>query len=171
MDRFYTEHLVAERLCASDLDGLCRMHRDAAVMATLGGVRSDGQSREYLVRNLDHWTKHGFGICVLRDKTDGRFVGRAGLRHVHVAGQDEVELAYALLAEFWGRGLATEISRALLALGFDSLGLANIVAFTLPTNLASRRVMEKLGLVYEREVMWAERPHVLYRITATKHSK
>jgi RimJ/RimL family protein N-acetyltransferase len=66
------------------------------------------------------------------------------------------------------------MSREALRLGFDVLGLASIVSFTLPTNLRSRRVMEKLGLRYERDIVWADLPHVLYRIdraTACRSTK
>lgn len=101
-------------------------------------------------------------------KTDRRFVGRAGLRYAEVGGAWEVELAYALLAEFWGHGLASGIGEALLRIGFDVLRLENIVAFTLTTNQASRRVLEKLGFAYERDLDHHGRPHVLYRIVSSR---
>jgi ribosomal-protein-alanine N-acetyltransferase len=135
-------------------------------MATLGGIRSDEETGLLLARNLEHWERHGFGLWVLRDENDGRFAGRAGLRHVRVGGADEVELAYALMPEFWGRGLATEIVGAILSLAFGRLGLPEVVCFTLPTNAASRRVMEKAGFTFERDVIHADLPHVLYRIAA-----
>ncbi len=80
-----------------------------------------------------------------------------------LGGADEVELAYAVMAEFWGRGLASEMALASLQLGFAHLGLAEIVAFTLTTNAASRRVMEKIGFRFERDIVHAGLPHVLYR--------
>ncbi len=101
---------------------------------------------------------------MFRAKADGRFAGRGGLRHVHVGGNDVVELAYALMAAFWGRGLATEMAQTLLTVAFEHLGMADIVAFTLATNEASRRVMEKVGCKFERDMVHAGLPHVLYRI-------
>lgn len=166
LDGFETARLIAERPGSAHLDELCRMHRDGAVMATLGGLRSDQQTRADLAGYLEHWERHGWGLWMLRERDGGRFVGRAGLRRVHVGGNDEVELAYALCAEFWNQGLATEISRALLALAFGPLQLPNLVALTLPTNRASCRVMEKLGLRYERDFVHAGLPHVLYRLCA-----
>jgi RimJ/RimL family protein N-acetyltransferase len=83
-----------------------------------------------------------------------------------VDGVPEVELGYALLPEFWNRGLATELSRVSVAQGFVRLGLSDIVGFALPGNRGSRRVMEKTGLQYERDVTHAGAPHVLYRLTA-----
>jgi RimJ/RimL family protein N-acetyltransferase len=161
---FHTDRLIAARLRDADLDELCRMHQDPRVMATLGGLRSDDQTRQFLRDNLRHWDRHGFGLWMFRARADGRFVGRGGIRHVHVGGNDEVELAYALTAEFWGSGLATEMARALLTVAFGHLGMADVVAFTLPTNRASRRVMEKVGCTFERDIVHAGLPHVLYRI-------
>lgn len=165
---FRTERLLAERLRAEDLDELRRMDRDPWVMATLGGVRLDDETRRALAGNLDHWDRHGFGIWTFRDSLDGRFVGRGGLRNARVDGNDEVELLYALRAEYWGKGLATELARAILTVGFEQLGLADVTCFTLPTNRASRRVMEKVAFTYERDMLHAGLPHVLYRITAAE---
>ena len=161
---FGTNRMIAERLRVEDLDELCRMHQDPRVMATLGGLRSDDQTRQFLRDSLRHWDRYGYGLWMFRAKPDGRFVGRGGLRNVHVGGHDEVEVAYALMAAFWGRGLATEMAEALLTVAFEHLGRADIVAFTLPTNRASRRVMEKVGCTFERDIVHAGQPHVLSRI-------
>ena len=133
-----------------------------------GGVLSDEETWRFLRRHLDHWDRHGYGLWAFRDKTDGRFVGRAGLYSTHVGGHDEVELAYALMAEYWNRGLATEMAEAILRVAFERLGMTDLVCFTLTTNRASQRVMEKAGFEYEREVVHAGLQHVLYRITASE---
>ena len=159
-----TETLIAERPSPERLDDLHGMNGDPTTMATLGGVRPDSETNRYLRENVDHWERYGFGIWALRDRTDGSFAGRAGLRHTHVGGSDGVELAYALRSEYWGRGLATEIAAAAVAIGFKRLSLEDVVAFTLPTNLASWRVMEKTGFEYERDIVHAGLPHVLYRL-------
>jgi ribosomal-protein-alanine N-acetyltransferase len=166
---FRTDRLIAERLRVEDLDELRRMHHDPRVMATLGGLRSDAQTQQFLRENLRHWDRHGYGLWMFRANADGRFVGRGGLRHVHVGGNDEVELAYALMAAFWGIGLATEMAEAIVTVAFEHLGMENIVAFTLATNQASRRVMEKVGCKFERHIVHAGLPHVLYRITRQEY--
>jgi ribosomal-protein-alanine N-acetyltransferase len=169
-EAFRTDRLIAERLSSEHLDELYRMHRDPRVMATLGppgapdGILSEEETRQFLRRHLDHWERYGYGLWAFRDRTNGRFVGRAGLYNTRVGGNDEVELAYALVAEHWGRGLAREI----LAVAFERLGMEELVCFTLTTNRASRRVMEKVGFEYEQDVVHAGQPHVLYRITASE---
>jgi ribosomal-protein-alanine N-acetyltransferase len=161
---FHTDRLVATRLDEKDLSELCRMHRDADLMATLGGTRSEERTRQFLRTNLRHWDDHGFGLWVFRSASTRNFVGRGGLRHVRIGDQDEVELAYALMPEFWGYGLATEMARALLRIAFEELALAQIVAFTITTNQPSRRVLEKVGFTFERDLVHGDLPHVLYRI-------
>jgi len=129
------------------------MHRDAAVMAQLGGVRDEPQTAAYLAKNLKHWDEHGYGLWILREVGGGEPppVGRAVLRHLLVDGVDEVEVGYAFYPSHWGRGLATEIATACLQLGRAELGLTTIVAVTSPENRASQHVLEKVGLVYERD--------------------
>jgi RimJ/RimL family protein N-acetyltransferase len=150
-----------------DLPDLCRMHRDKRVMATLAGVRSDEETAEFLRAQLAHWERYGFGWWTLREASSGTFVGRGGLRRVTVEGREEVEVGYALMLEYWERGLATELAGESARVAFEILDLPDIVSFTLPTNRASRRVMEKIGLRYERDVVHADLPHVLYRLSAS----
>jgi ribosomal-protein-alanine N-acetyltransferase len=167
LDEIRTPRLLLTRMRAEDLDDLVRMYLDPQVMATLGGVRSEAQTAQYLDRQLAHWQEHGFGWWAAREPSTGRFIGRGGLRHSMVDGRDEVEVGYGLLREFWGQGLATELALESVRVGFTELGRPDLVSFTLPTNKASRRVMTKVGFRYERNIVHAELPHVLYRLTAS----
>ncbi len=89
-------------------------------------------------------------------------MGRGGLQYTYAAGLNEVEAAWAIVPARWGEGLATEMAQAAIEVGFEELELPWIVALTLPDNLASRRVMEKTGFAYQREIEYAGLPHVLY---------
>lgn len=115
-------------------------------MASLGGVRDEPGTQAYFDMNVAHWVEHGFGLWMLRHRGGGAVIGRAVLRHLDVDGADEVEIGYGFLPEFWGRGLATEVARACV-----------------PTNVTSRRVMEKAGLTYEREISHQGVAHLLFR--------
>lgn len=161
-----TRRLRLLRPSQDDFAELCRMHRDERVMATLGGVRDEAETAELLRQAIAHWREHGWGWWSLRDPETRSFVGRGGLRRLEVAGRAEVEVAYALLPGFWGRGLASELARESAAVAFDELGLREIVALALPHNRASRRVMEKTRFCFERDVDHAGLEHVLYRLTA-----
>jgi RimJ/RimL family protein N-acetyltransferase len=164
IETFRTHRLFAERLQFQHLNELYNMHQNQQVMATLGGVRSDKETRLFIFNNLHHWQSYGFGLWIFRDKINYDFVGRAGLRNVDIEGVNEVELAYALMANFWGQGLATEMGGKILEIGFEIFNLREVVCFTLITNQASQRVMEKLGFKYEREIIYANLPHLFYRL-------
>jgi [ribosomal protein S5]-alanine N-acetyltransferase len=168
VDTFHTARMLAERPRPEDFPALCLLLQDPRVAATLGGPRPEARVRQDLEASLEHWTRYGFGIWMFREPADGRLIGRCGLRHVEVEGEEEFELLYALHAESWGHGLATEMAAAVLEVGFERLGLEDVVAFTLTTNRASRRVMEKVGMHYEGNITRADLPHVLFRITAAQ---
>ena len=138
-------------------------------MASLGGVRSEEQTRDYMQRFLDHWQENGFGMWLLYDR-DQHFVGRAALRRMELDGQLEVEVGCALLASFWNKGLASEIVRALVGTAFAQLRLPDLVGFALPDNRASLRILEKLGFNYEKDIDYAGRRHVLYRLISEQFS-
>jgi len=144
------------------------MHADPAVMATLGGVRSREETVGFLDRLLEHWRVHGFGLWLLQSREDGQFVGRGGLLTVEVDAQAEVELAYALTARWWGRGLATELALSSVRLAFEVLAVPSLICMTLPINAASRRVMHQAGFRYEKDVLHRGLPHVLCRISGER---
>src|ERR1700683_5484871 len=164
VDTFLTPRMDANRITHNDFADLLRMNQNATVMATLGGIKTEAQTREFLRSGIEHWERHGYGIWIFRTRDQGRFVGRAGLRNVTIENSAEVELLYALMPEFWRQGFATEMSRAILEAA-AALGIADIVAFTMPTNVGSRGVMEKVGFTYERDFIWANLPHVRYRLS------
>ena len=122
-ERLETSRLVLSRPAAADLPDLLALHTDPLVMATLGGLRSPEELEAMHRRLLSFWERDGFGWWVARHRPDGRFVGRGGLRRVQINGRDEVEVGYGLAAEFWGRGLATELAAEAVRVGFEVLGL------------------------------------------------
>lgn len=164
LDEVQTPRLILRRLSENHLDDLRRMHLDPRVMATLGGVRSPEETREWLGRHLEHWRQYGFGLWLARERRTGKFAGRGGLHHVEIDGRDEIEVGYSFLPEFWGRGLATELARESIRAGFTVLNLPELICFTLTTNRASERVMRKAGFRYERDILYKDQPHVLYRL-------
>jgi len=164
IDSFSTPRLLAERLTAAHWLDLRRMDENEQFMALLGGVRDKAGTVAYLEMNVKHWADHGFGMWMLRDAVSSAVIGRAILRHLDVEGVDEVEVGYGFMPEYWGRGLATEIANACVRIGFDRLGLRSMVAITTPPNLASQHVMQKAGLVYERDILHAGIRHRLFRV-------
>ena len=161
---FETLRIRAMRIAPSDTHLLRRMHGDARVMATLGGVLDAAASDRVVLRMLTHWDTHGYGAYVLRNLADGRFMGRAGLMETTVADETAVEVFYALLPEYWGRGYGSEIAASFIAYARERLRLQSLAAFALPHNIASRRILEKSGFTYRDEILKAELLHARYRL-------
>jgi ribosomal-protein-alanine N-acetyltransferase len=163
VERVATARLHGEPIGPEHQSELAAILGDPRVGATLGGVKTPAQVRERIARLHAHWAAHGFGWYAFRDRADGALVAHGGPGNTHIAGRDEVEIGWTVAPERWGQGLATELGEASLEIAFGPLGLVDVVSFTLPTNLASRRVMEKLGFAFERDTIHAGLPHVLYR--------
>lgn len=166
IDRIETERLVCERLCRGHERHLSALLRDPQV-APMTWPRPEGPTEAEVAVNLaaklDHWERYGFGMWLLRDRATGAMVGRGGLQWTHATGADEVEVGWAIVPDWWGRGLASEMALLAVDVGLRDLDLRSIIAFTLPHNVASRRVMEKAGFAYERDIVYVDLPHVLYR--------
>jgi RimJ/RimL family protein N-acetyltransferase len=142
---------------------------DAEVAATLwppplGGPRTPEQASELLVADIRHWDGVGFGPWVFFETGTGLFVGRAGLERTNVGGRPSVEVLYAVRRNAWGRGYATEMAVAAVERA-RRLGLPEVVGFTLTTNIASQRVLEKAGLGFERVLEQTRLPHWFARLT------
>lgn len=152
----------------ADLDDLVGLWQDPVVTVSLGGTRPPDVVRGLLEVIITHRETHGWGWWILRDRSTAAFLGYGGIRHAVFDGQSEIELGYALLQPAWGRGLATELAQEAVRLAFEDLRLGSVVAITTPANTASRRVMEKAGMRFERNLLHAGLAHVLYRITAAE---
>lgn len=169
-ERITTERMSGERISAGHFDEVCRLHRDPAVMKTLsadGLPLADDISRQSIERHAAHWEEFGFGLWIFRDCESDRFLGRSGLMRYHIDGKTEYGLAYAVVSTDWNRGLATEMAAATIDSAFQALPCESIASWTLPTNIVSQRVMEKLGFRYERDITFAELPHRLFRLPQT----
>jgi RimJ/RimL family protein N-acetyltransferase len=164
-ERFDCGRLRYERIDAGNLDELRPVFLDPVMGRTLWATPqppTDAELTVQLNRSAQHWEDHGFGPWLLRDPEIGVTVGRGGLQRKIVEGEDEIEVGWAIVPKRWNQGLATELAHTSVEVGFDELGLLRIVAFTLPHNIASRRVMEKSGFQFEREIVHVGLPHVLY---------
>lgn len=95
----------------------------------------------------DHWPAHGYGEWAVTDRETGAFLGQCGLNHIDEI--DETELDYSLAKYAWGRGIATEAAGAAVRFAFETAGLTRLIGFVVPEHVASRRVLERLGFVYE----------------------
>ena len=149
-----TERLVLRRFTLDDVDLLFELDADPQVTwFVTGGVptaRAEVEG-EVLPAFLGYYERYpGFGFWAVIEKATGDFVGWFHFRPGADAPEGEVELGYRLRTPAWGKGYATEGSRALVDKGFSELGVQRVVAYTMVVHVASRRVMEKAGLRFVR---------------------
>lgn len=106
------------------------------------------ESDAFIDRIEAHFDQHGFGFSAAELKDTGELAGLIGIAVPSFEAHFTpcVEIGWRLRADLWGRGLATEGAAAMLRYAFDTFGLREIVAYTVPANMRSRRVMEKLGM-------------------------
>jgi ribosomal-protein-alanine N-acetyltransferase len=153
-----------ERLGPRHLDAVAPMLGDPRVAATMGGALDREQTAEHLAVADEDWARNGFGYWMWFDVATGAPVGRGGLGPAEFDGQRETEVGWLVTPERWGQGLATEMGGAAVEVAFGALGLDDVVAFTMTSNDASRRVMEKLGFTYEKTAPYkVYGDHALYR--------
>ena len=160
-----TARLRLRAFTHADLDGLSRIASDPEVMRHIG----DGLpfTRDETLFNLNGiinaFERRGWGRWALEKKDGGGLIGYCGLAN----GNDDigVEVVYLLAREEWGKGIAMEAASASLRYGFDSLGFDSIAAVTFPDNLRSRRVMERLGMSFERSAVYHGYKCVCYKLT------
>jgi RimJ/RimL family protein N-acetyltransferase len=129
-----------------------------------------------VARTNDHFARHGFGWWAVEVAESTEFIGFVGLLVPSFEAHFTpcVEIGWRLAHRYWGHGYAPEAARAALRFGFERLALDQIVSFTVPANLKSRRVMEKIGMRrdpaddFDRLSLPEGHPlrrHVLYRLS------
>jgi RimJ/RimL family protein N-acetyltransferase len=150
-----TERLVLRRFTADDVDNLVELDGDPEVMRFITGGRTTSRADiqdDFLPAFLGYYDRYpGYGFWAAVERSTGDFLGWFHLRPPRDGGiPDEPELGYRLRRSAWGKGYASEGSRALVDKAFAELGARRVFAETMAVNTASRRVMEKAGLTYLR---------------------
>jgi len=170
-----TDRLLLRRWREADHAPFAALNADPRVMEHFPALLSPAETAERIGRIEAHFQQHGFGLWAVEIKGTTPFAGFVGLSIPQFAApfMPCVEIGWRLAADYWGRGYATEGARAAVAFGFGELNLDEIVSFTVPANVRSRRVMEKLGMTHDPAEDFehpllpaghALRRHVLYRL-------
>lgn len=154
-----TDRMILREFTEADVDNLVELDSDPEVTRYINGGRPT--PREFVVetvipRVLSYYSELAEqGIWAVIDRVNGEFMGWFHLRP-HRADELETELGYRFKQKYWNQGYATEGSKALIEKGFNQLKVNAIVAIADPANAASRRVMEKVGLRYEKDYAEAD---------------
>lgn len=172
----HTERLLLRRWTKADREPFAAINADPDVMRCLLGPLSREDSDAMIDRIEGHFDRNGFGFWAVELPSGPGLIGMVGLAVVGFEANftPAVEIGWRLASDQWGRGYATEAAAVAMRFGFENLGLSEVVAFTLPGNLASRAVMERLGMTHDPADDFEHpklpqghpfRRHVLYRAT------
>ena len=171
-----TDRLLLRRWRDEDRAPFVAINRDPVVMEHFQGLTPPDVSNDFIDRIEAHWDAHGWGLWAVEVPGVAPFIGSAGLwPATQVLGWESREVGWRLARASWGQGYATEGAREALRFGFEDHGFDEIVSFTVPANVRSIAVMERIGLVRDGDgdfdhprVDAAAYPHlvrhVLYRM-------
>lgn len=155
MASFETPTITTNRLRlrgfqASDLDAYAAMQANPEVMRhmVMGSPSTRAEVWRTMATSIGAWALRGYGMWACEKIADGAFIGSVGV--FHPLDWPEPEIAYSLDRPFWGQGFATEAAGAARDWLFASFPFARVASFIRPDNLASKRVVERLGAVCER---------------------
>lgn len=149
MPELETDRLILRMFSQADLDDLAQIYADPDVMRYLSGhPLTREESAGWLKYFISGWELYGFGWWALVLKESKELIGHCGLQFIHVT--PEVEVTYGLAKQYWRNGLASEATRACLRYGFEELKLDRIYALADPGNTGSHRVMERVGMKYDK---------------------
>jgi RimJ/RimL family protein N-acetyltransferase len=170
-----TRRLLLRPWRESDLEPFAALNADPAVMEHFAKPLDRSESDAFVARIRAHFAREGFGFWAVEVAGVAPLVGLVGLARPAFEAHFTpcVEVGWRLAREHWGKGYATEAARASIRFGFEQLGLDEIVSFTVPANVRSRAVMERIGMTRSADDDFDHpalpeghrlRRHVLYRI-------
>ncbi len=162
-----TERLLLREFVPEDVDPLAAVLSDPETMRYYPAALDRAGVAAWIERNQRRCADDGHGLWAMVLKSSGEVVGDCGLTRQTVDGSDEIEIGYHVRRDLWGRGYAPEAARACRDYGFARLGVNRLISLIRPENLPSRRVAEKIGLSFWKEVIWRDLPHCVYVIGRT----
>jgi RimJ/RimL family protein N-acetyltransferase len=149
-----TERLRLRMFRPDDVDAMAQFYADPEVMKWMSTGQPVPRERVALAipRFIERFREQGFGLFAVELKEGDTLIGQCGI--FHLDNTPEVEVAYLLGQPYWGQGYATEAAGAVRDFGFNVVGLPRLVGITRPDNVPSQRVLQKIGLRYEKDAVY-----------------
>ncbi len=148
-----TERLIVRYLTTGDAEFILELLNDPSWLQFIGdfGVRTLEDARNYMVKGpIQMYEREGFGLYLTVRKADAVPIGICGL--IKRDTLEDVDIGFAFLPRYWGKGYAFESASAVIEYGTHSLSLKRIVAITAPDNHSSAKLLERLGMRFERMI-------------------
>ena len=162
-----TKRLLLRHQMYEDLDALWALYCNPSITKYIPDApRSYAEAKEELEWFLNGHPEHPeLGLWATVYKENGRFIGRCGLLPWTIDGRYEVEVAYTIAEDYWGRGLATEAARGIVEYAFGQLGLSRLICLPDRGNVASMKVATNIGMTFEKEGEDDKGPFQLYSMS------
>jgi ribosomal-protein-alanine N-acetyltransferase len=155
-----TARLFVRRFDIHDVKSMCGVFCDPEVMSFSDGVKTPTGVREWMVDCIHNYSKSSFGIWAVVEENTKAIVGYCGLIQLpNIDGQPEIEIGFCLLRPYWGQDYATESAGSVRDYAFDVLFVSRLISLIDPQNTVSIRVVEKLGMRYEKDIMLSGYDH------------
>lgn len=169
-----TERLILREISETDIDVMLELHSDPEVHKYLGGQTITNREKLLARINLlqQEYQEYGVGRWAMIDKKSNEFIGWSGLEYVTSEINGHInfyDLGYRLLKRYWGQGFATESSMASLRYGFGALNANVIYAMADIDNIASNKILQKIGLEFMETFVHDGIGHKWYRLEASSH--
>ena len=144
-----SDRLVMDQLVRADLDEWYLIESDPLVRKYIdGSVPTRQQTIGYIDTNIDSYARFNFGRYTVRDKKSQKLIGMCGFLTTEMG----IDFGYRLSKETWGFGLGFEAASTVLCYGLEVIGLKDLVAGAMPENIASIKILEGLGFIYQTDI-------------------
>ncbi|MCP4117212.1 MAG: GNAT family N-acetyltransferase [Desulfobacteraceae bacterium] len=154
--------MVLAKIDSEDTDSLYELTNDQKVMKFFPKILSYTETQQMIDKILNHYKKYGHCFWKVILKESYKFVGIAGLLHQEIDGNDETEISYRIISDYWNQGYATEAAQACREYA-NIINKDPLISIIHPENIASKRVAEKLGATKEKETTFLNTEHDVYK--------
>lgn len=152
-----TDRLLLRRWHVEDIEPFAALCSDPEVMRYIGSgtTRTRAQAQASIEAFQRDWDEKGYGLWAVELREGGRFIGFTGLSEPTFLPEvmPAVEIGWRFARQSWGKGYASEAAQAALEYGLEDVGLSQIVSIYQAENYASERIVQKLGMVFDRETI------------------
>ena len=147
-----SERLLLRQFSLNDIEAVYQFNSNVELHRYTGDeIINSRQHAEQIIKDiwLKDYTNYGYGRWALIYKPENKIIGFAGLKYLAEIG--ETDIGYRILPQYWGKGLVSEISKQIILYGFNELNLKRIIGIAMPENIASCKVLEKIGFSFYKE--------------------
>ncbi|GAB4348330.1 MAG: GNAT family N-acetyltransferase [Flammeovirgaceae bacterium] len=165
-----TERAIMRKLTAEDAEDFYALNLDEEVLKYTGDKPFENlQTAKKFLMNYDQYEKYGVGRLAVIEKTTSKFIGWCGLKYN--SDEDEYDIGFRFFRDYWNKGFATETAKRCLDYGFNELGIVRIVGRAMKENIASIKVLEKIGMTFKETFNFDGYDEVIYELTNREYKK